>query len=205
MTQDITTTGPSRRSIAKGAAWAVPAVSVAAAAPSLAASPPEEECDDCVVPVLTVAATSFIRLTNPGRVTVAGGLTFSLNGCTGLVSAGLARITQARLTVSRRNGDSSTHVSNLDLGIGIGAGGLVVIPNVLTFNQVNIPSGFYLGGGSIGNRPSWPSQLCFTVRYTRLIGGQQTECSQDVCFTPSLVDLTVGTIPGTVVFATAWS
>lgn len=38
VTQDITTSGPSRRSIAKGAAWAVPAVSVAAAAPSLAAS-----------------------------------------------------------------------------------------------------------------------------------------------------------------------
>lgn len=46
MTQDITTTGPSRRSIAKGAAWAVPAVSVAAAAPSLAASPL-----DCTDPV----------------------------------------------------------------------------------------------------------------------------------------------------------
>lgn len=44
MTQDITTTGPSRRSIAKGAAWAVPAVSVAAAAPSLAASP--TDCSD---------------------------------------------------------------------------------------------------------------------------------------------------------------
>lgn len=39
MSKDITTSGPSRRSIAKGAAWAVPAVSVAAAAPALAASP----------------------------------------------------------------------------------------------------------------------------------------------------------------------
>lgn len=45
MTQDITTTGPSRRSIAKGAAWAVPAVSVAAAAPSLAASPTCSDAD----------------------------------------------------------------------------------------------------------------------------------------------------------------
>lgn len=39
MSKDITTAGPSRRQIAKGAAWAVPAVTVAAAAPSLAASP----------------------------------------------------------------------------------------------------------------------------------------------------------------------
>ena len=36
MTLDIT--HPSRRSVAKGAAWAVPAVAVAAAAPTLAAS-----------------------------------------------------------------------------------------------------------------------------------------------------------------------
>ncbi|CAM3891653.1 hypothetical protein [Janibacter anophelis] len=36
MTQNVIT--PSRRSVAKGAAWAVPAVAVAAAAPSLAAS-----------------------------------------------------------------------------------------------------------------------------------------------------------------------
>ncbi|UTT66650.1 hypothetical protein NMQ01_02740 [Janibacter sp. CX7] len=39
MSKDITTAGPSRRQIAKGAAWAVPAVTVAAAAPTLAASP----------------------------------------------------------------------------------------------------------------------------------------------------------------------
>lgn len=39
MSKDITTAGPSRRQIAKGAAWAVPAVTVAAAAPALAASP----------------------------------------------------------------------------------------------------------------------------------------------------------------------
>lgn len=37
MTSEITS--PSRRTIAKGAAWAVPAVAVASAAPSLAASP----------------------------------------------------------------------------------------------------------------------------------------------------------------------
>lgn len=51
MTQDITTTGPSRRQIAKGAAWAVPAVSVAAAAPALAASP-----SSCEPGTLNVAA-----------------------------------------------------------------------------------------------------------------------------------------------------
>lgn len=38
MSNDATTATPSRRTIAKGAAWAIPAVSVAAAAPALAAS-----------------------------------------------------------------------------------------------------------------------------------------------------------------------
>ncbi|TQN48757.1 hypothetical protein FHX52_1903 [Humibacillus xanthopallidus] len=35
---DVTSTSPSRRSVVKGAAWAVPAVAVAAAAPTVAAS-----------------------------------------------------------------------------------------------------------------------------------------------------------------------
>lgn len=59
MTQDITTTGPSRRSIAKGAAWAVPAVSVAAAAPSLAAS--VVDCEPGTLSI-SVRRCSFVGL-----------------------------------------------------------------------------------------------------------------------------------------------
>lgn len=50
MTQNVS--NPSRRSVAKGAAWAVPAVAVAASAPSLAASP----LPTCEAAALTVTA-----------------------------------------------------------------------------------------------------------------------------------------------------
>lgn len=50
----------SRRTIAKGAAWTVPAVAVASAAPSLAASP---TCEDETV---TATVTFAVELTNDG-------------------------------------------------------------------------------------------------------------------------------------------
>ncbi len=46
--QGIEVRRPSRRTVASGAAWAVPVIAVGAAAPAMAASPP-----DCV-PVFTV-------------------------------------------------------------------------------------------------------------------------------------------------------
>lgn len=52
---------PSRRTIAKGAAWSVPAVAVAASAPSLAASPGE-----CPEESVTTTVTYAVRLTNEG-------------------------------------------------------------------------------------------------------------------------------------------
>lgn len=64
LSKDITTAGPSRRQIAKGAAWAVPAVTVAAAAPALAASP-----DEVCAPG---ASTLMITVENCSGVTVLG-------------------------------------------------------------------------------------------------------------------------------------
>lgn len=73
MTTEIT--NPSRRSVAKGAAWAVPAVAVAATAPSLAAS---TTCDPVTVmpncpPVLSGDTLTF-TISNPdtGCVVPAG-------------------------------------------------------------------------------------------------------------------------------------
>ncbi|WP_435202630.1 hypothetical protein [Janibacter sp. GS2] len=62
-------TSPSRRQIAKGAAWAVPAVAVAAAAPSLAAStcPPPVVAVNCP-PLLTTQQLTF-TITNPSSST----------------------------------------------------------------------------------------------------------------------------------------
>jgi hypothetical protein len=55
MTQDNQTPTVRRRTIAQGAAWAVPVITVGAAAPAMAASPPNEECQ----PVLTVQPGSY--------------------------------------------------------------------------------------------------------------------------------------------------
>lgn len=204
MTQDITTTGPSRRQIAKGAAWAVPAVSVAAAAPSIAASP---TCTNCAVPVLGAASTT-VRNTNvvyARRATVATGLTFSLTGCTGLFSAGIVTLESATLTIAHQGGGSTTHTTNANLSLGAAAAGLVALPSALVFEGVTLPGGIYAGVGSIGLTPAWPSQLCLKIRYFRLIGGQPTECSTEICYRAvRLTEAVVGTIPGVVEFATVW-
>lgn len=93
MSKDITTSGPSRRSIAKGAAWAVPAVSVAAAAPALAASPTlcapgESTLTVSVVNcrVLGLLSAPYFTITNNGECTVPAGTAITLTG-SGLVSA----------------------------------------------------------------------------------------------------------------------
>lgn len=206
MSKDITTAGPSRRSIAKGAAWAVPAVSVAAAAPSLAAS--TDECTDCAAPILGAAVTAIRNTNLTGtirRATIAAGVTFSLTGCTGLVSAGVVTLESATLTISRERGAPTTHTANVDLGLGVAAAGIVVLPNAIVFEGVEMPNGLYAGVSGLGATPAWPSQLCLNIRYFRLVGGVPTECSTQVCYTPSLAEATLGTIPGTVTFATVWA
>ncbi|QBF46929.1 hypothetical protein [Janibacter limosus] len=103
MSKDITTSGPSRRSIAKGAAWAVPAISVAAAAPSLAASDlpvcaagtaldiTVESCD--IVGLLQ--PTTYFRVTNPAD----SGCTLPMGVPLTLATSGVAGIDVAGLTL----------------------------------------------------------------------------------------------------------
>ncbi|NYF97636.1 hypothetical protein [Janibacter cremeus] len=88
MTSEITS--PSRRSVAKGAAWAVPAVAVAAAAPSLAASTNycgtspgftvEAVCPPIDIDVLDGNSDSlYFEITNSSNdCTVEAGQTFTL-------------------------------------------------------------------------------------------------------------------------------
>ncbi len=92
MSKDITAPGPSRRQIAKGAAWAVPAVTVAAAAPALAASPTVCPAGTLTVatlcpPLLSTTSLRF-RITNPAGsgCTVPAGtpLTLNVSGLAGL-------------------------------------------------------------------------------------------------------------------------
>lgn len=96
MSKDITASGPSRRSIAKGAAWAVPAVSVAAAAPALAASTTLPVCPAGTLVVTVqncnllgiVQPQTYFRITNPvdSGCTVPAGvqLTLTTSGVAGV-------------------------------------------------------------------------------------------------------------------------
>lgn len=86
MTSEITS--PSRRTIAKGAAWAVPAVTVAAAAPMLAASSAACTADDLtlgvascrLVGLLSPEATFTITNSGDSGCTVPAGTPVSLTG-----------------------------------------------------------------------------------------------------------------------------
>ena len=218
MTQDITTTGPSRRSIAKGAAWAVPAVTVAAAAPSLAAST-EPPCapQTCATPVLSAVqliATRSARDTS--TLTFAGAITAAIGGCTGTLSLGLATLTEVEVTwVSNSALGSSipetttTTTIYPNLTLGVNALGALIVPTVgLAIPGVsNVQNGLYTGIANAGLLPSRPTKLCFKISYTRILGGglPDQQCQARVCIDTAVVLAVGGVSPngGAVTFTLA--
>lgn len=188
-----------RRLIARGAVWSVPVVSVAALAPSVAASP--TSCGTCVIPVLSASATTMTRIGGTRTVTMAPGFTFSVTGCTGLLSLQTVTVSSAVLTMS----DGTSYTTTAGLGLGPGAAGLLVTVGAITWTGVTIPTGLYAGVAVLGALPIAPTSVCFTVNYViRLGGAASLACSQVVCFTPNLVSVALGSIPGVVTLATTW-
>ncbi|WP_338750501.1 hypothetical protein [Janibacter alittae] len=123
MTSQITS--PSRRSVAKGAAWAVPAVAVAAAAPSLAAS--NAECsgtelilgvENCRLIGLLSPVASF-TITNPSTsgCTVPAGTPVSLTGGA-LASIGVPALIQLNAGVLTFGSDIGSATLANDLAPG---------------------------------------------------------------------------------------
>lgn len=110
MSQDITHS-PSRRTIAKGAAWAAPAVAVAAAAPSLAAS-----SDGCAPGTLVVSVNCppIITLPTPN----ARQLTFTIANPAG---SGCVVPTDTTFTVNRGGlvGVQVGPLNNLNVGANV--------------------------------------------------------------------------------------
>lgn len=104
MSKDITTAGPSRRSIAKGAAWAVPAVSVAAAAPALAASTTACTGTDITLGVENCSLVSllspeaYFTITAGADCSIPAGTPVSLTGGA-LASVGLAALVDLNVGV----------------------------------------------------------------------------------------------------------
>lgn len=151
MTQDITTTGPSRRSIAKGAAWAVPAVSVAAAAPSIAASPNcgpgTLQVEPLCPPLLSTTSIRF-RITNPASsdctVPTGTALTLNVSGLVGL-NASLLNGINADANVLFSNATDATLTQPLEPGQSIT---INVFPRSLLNAQVVGSATLSIGGSS---------------------------------------------------------
>ncbi|WP_114202818.1 hypothetical protein [Janibacter anophelis] len=132
MSKDITTSGPSRRSIAKGAAWAVPAVSVAAAAPVLAASPTYCETLDfsvrAVCPPTDIdlldgnSESLYFVITNEGDCTVRAGQTFTLD-TTGLANVSVEGLNAIQVDAVVFGSDGTTGT----IGTDIAPGGEIIV------------------------------------------------------------------------------
>ncbi len=190
-----------RRTLAKGAAWAAPALTIAAAAPILAASP---VCSDCVIPVLSVSATTLTKpfgfpLPANGTVTMAAPFTFNVTGCTGLISLNAVTISSAVLTMN-----SGLSYTSGAIGVGLGAAGQVVTAGAVSWSGVPLANGAYVGIAGIGSVPSYPTAITFNMSYPITIGGVVTNCSTAVTFHPTFVSAAVGSIPTLVTLATTW-
>ncbi|MHA7125198.1 hypothetical protein ACRTEC_02220 [Janibacter indicus] len=114
MSKDITTAGPSRRQIAKGAAWAVPAVTVAAAAPALAASPnPVCTGNDITLGVVNcnliglLSPEASFTITAGPDCSIPAGTPVSLTGGA-LAAIGLAELVELNVDVLSFGSDIST-------------------------------------------------------------------------------------------------
>lgn len=131
MTSEIT--NPSRRSVAKGAAWAVPAVAVAAAAPSLAASTvycegPADfsirvECPPTDIDLLDGNSESlYFVITNDSDCTVQAGQIFTLN-TTGLANVSVEGLNAIQVDAVVFGEDGTSGV----IGEDIAPGGEIIV------------------------------------------------------------------------------
>lgn len=202
---------PTRRTVARAAAWTAPAVALGAAAPAFALSP--QECPtNCITPVVAISATvetSSNDGANTGTLTIVGppppspsGFTF-LFTCSGIVSAGVAVVTGARLTMSGRQGALTTpttyNAGTLGVGVAGGALGLtaVYITGAFRFPNVSLPPGLYTGALGIDTSPIRPTRLCIDIAVPINFGiggtttGTQT-CNLTVCYRPTFVSATIG-------------
>jgi len=177
---------------------------------------------DCINAVAAVSATTanalaFNNSTNTTSVTI-GAPNFSMVfTCSGLVSAGIATVTGARLTMSGRVGapTTATTYSATGLGVGVAAGALgataVLLAGTFTFPDVSFPDGVYAGALGLETSPVRPTSLCIdlSVPFSFAIGGTLT-CNMTVCYTPTFASATVGNVGPflgmsvPVVYATTW-
>ena len=170
----------SRRSVARGAAWAVPAVAIAGSAPASAASPQPPTCPTCLVAGNVGAFTAQATVVN-NRGALAGHLTANLDarGCD--LSLFKPACTILGLGATLTMSDNSVHTSNLAGSAGAGTLGRISALNAtFAFGGVSFPDGTY----SVAGAPVVPKKLCVSFRaifigLPRLI---EISCEYSLCY-----------------------
>ncbi|NQX11952.1 hypothetical protein HQQ80_09980 [Microbacteriaceae bacterium VKM Ac-2855] len=149
-------TSRGRRTLIKGAAWTVPAVVAASAAPAAAASTPV--CPTCLKPgVLGAVTTEAVVLGNKAALVFAGALGLDSTSCDLTLFRPLytSVVTSATLTMS----DSTTHVGT-GLGTGTGTFGQIgTLPGAFLFSDIDFPNGVYLANSN----PVRPTKITVTL------------------------------------------
>lgn len=145
-----------RRSVARGAAWTLPVVALAAAAPSASASTPA--CPTCLkAGVLGAITTQAVVAGNKGALLFAGALGLDSTNCQLNLFKPLytSIVTSATLTMS----DGSTHTGT-GLGSGTGTfGQLGALPGGFLFSNITFPSGTYI----LTSNPVHPTKISANV------------------------------------------
>ncbi|GGB18225.1 hypothetical protein GCM10011492_05080 [Flexivirga endophytica] len=173
-----------RRTIAKGAAWTLPVIATAAAAPAASAST-NPTCPQCGVPILNVVtATAGVKKNVGDLVIPVGAFVANLAGCTGLINASVLTANSATLTMKYSNGSTKSYTTTNGLSVGVSATVATVLAEAaLTFTGVDFPRGSFL------NPPVQPSSVSFDVVILLEILGKRLECPQTITFN---FDLSVG-------------
>lgn len=201
----------SRRTLAAGAAWTVPAVTVGAGAPAFAASTPcpPETCAQARLSNFQILATRTANHT--ANITFVGQISATIGDCTGLFSLGLATLTKVEVSWrSRRaagspiSAETTVTSTNLNLSLGVNTLGLLVVPTAINVSGVpNLQNGTYAAVANAGLLPSRPTKICYYIKYTRIIGGglPPEECQAKVCVDPFIIGA-AGDVGDTSGFAT---
>lgn len=193
MTRNLETPDLTRRSLAKGAAWAAPAITLAAAAPALAASPPE--CPDCLTAgrnatggALTMQAITVLGLSN---VTGTAGFNLDASSC----PVGIFQPAYTILGIGGNITWSDGQVTNFLSGQTGGGtlGSISAFAAVFTTFGVTMPNDLFSPYTKV------PTQICFnfTAIFIPIIPLPQVECSYTLCW-----NMSTGTSIGTVIAGT---
>lgn len=167
-----------RRTIAKGAAWSLPVIATAAAAPAASAST-NPTCPQCGVPILNVVTATATVKKNVGSLVIpVGAFVANMAGCTGLINASVLTVNSATLTMKYSNNSTKTYTTTSGLAIGASATVATALATAaLSFSGVDFPN------SSLTNLvPVRPSSVSFDVIILLEILGKQLQCPQTITF-----------------------